>query len=409
LLSDAQWHGEGVDEDGRRIGDRVRSARVRQGVSLDALAAATGLSKSFLSRAERGQRSLDRRSTLQTIADALHVPVTELTGQPYRPLRPEDVHAQAAVVDIRDLLLGTELGEPADVPVRPAEALRREVWRVRHLMVAGDLGGFGPLLPDLLAELHALSADESHRAEALPLLVDALYAAQWLAKSLGHHDLSWLAVERASQAAERAGQPAVRGLTELLRALALMPVGARSRGRALSIAEAAADRLEPHASTGPPAEMYGMLHLAQAYAYTVAGNGPAAEAHLREAEETADRTGDGVAWDFWFGRPNIGVWRMSLAIEAGEPDRAVAIAPTIDVDRLPSPSRRANYWTDLGRALARQRRTRPDAVSALGRAEHLAPQQIRNDPHVRETVAELLVDVGGSDLRALGRRVGALA
>jgi len=56
------------------IGARVRAARVRQGMSLGALAAETGLSRSFLSRAERGERGLDRRSTVQRIAEALHVP-----------------------------------------------------------------------------------------------------------------------------------------------------------------------------------------------------------------------------------------------------------------------------------------------------------------------------------------------
>ncbi len=43
-------------------------------MSLGALAAETGLSRSFLSRAERGERGLDRRSTVQRIAEALHVP-----------------------------------------------------------------------------------------------------------------------------------------------------------------------------------------------------------------------------------------------------------------------------------------------------------------------------------------------
>ncbi len=61
-------------DDTAMIGARVRAARVRQGMSLGALAAETGLSRSFLSRAERGERGLDRRSTVQRIAEALHVP-----------------------------------------------------------------------------------------------------------------------------------------------------------------------------------------------------------------------------------------------------------------------------------------------------------------------------------------------
>lgn len=65
------------------IGARLRALRRWRGMTLDQLAGQAGLSKSFLSMAERGQRSLDRRSHIAALADALHVSETDLVGGPH--------------------------------------------------------------------------------------------------------------------------------------------------------------------------------------------------------------------------------------------------------------------------------------------------------------------------------------
>src|SRR5262249_31072069 len=148
-------------DDASPIGARVRAVRVRQGMSLGVLAAATGLSKAHLSRIERGERGLDRRSTLQAIADALHTPVAELTGQPSPPRNQAETVTHAAALDIRDVLLGTELGQDlggSGRSGRPAAVLERELWRVERLREAADYAGFGPMLPGLLIDAHAAVA-----------------------------------------------------------------------------------------------------------------------------------------------------------------------------------------------------------------------------------------------------------
>ncbi|MEW9550187.1 helix-turn-helix domain-containing protein [Nonomuraea sp. NPDC050783] len=64
-----------------QVGPRLRSLRTRRGVSLSALAEATGISKSTLSRLESGQRrpSLE---LLLPIAQAHQVSLDELVGAP---------------------------------------------------------------------------------------------------------------------------------------------------------------------------------------------------------------------------------------------------------------------------------------------------------------------------------------
>ncbi len=56
---------------------RLREWRVHQGLTLDEVADVTGMSKSMLSRAERGERHLAPLTRIQ-MARRLHVPVRDL-------------------------------------------------------------------------------------------------------------------------------------------------------------------------------------------------------------------------------------------------------------------------------------------------------------------------------------------
>jgi transcriptional regulator with XRE-family HTH domain len=63
------------------VGSRLKRVRTRRGVTLTALAAATGISKSTLSRLETGQRK-PSLELLLPIAHAHQVPLDELVGAP---------------------------------------------------------------------------------------------------------------------------------------------------------------------------------------------------------------------------------------------------------------------------------------------------------------------------------------
>ncbi len=63
------------------VGSRLKRLRVRRGVTLTALAAETGISKSTLSRLENGQRK-PSLELLLPLADAHQVPLDELVGAP---------------------------------------------------------------------------------------------------------------------------------------------------------------------------------------------------------------------------------------------------------------------------------------------------------------------------------------
>lgn len=63
------------------VGPRLRRLRERRGVTLTALAAKTGISKSTLSRPESGQRK-PSLELLLPLAEAHHLPLDELVGAP---------------------------------------------------------------------------------------------------------------------------------------------------------------------------------------------------------------------------------------------------------------------------------------------------------------------------------------
>ncbi|WP_329792277.1 helix-turn-helix transcriptional regulator [Lentzea sp. DG1S-22] len=67
-------------DDPNAIGHRLRQLRNARRKSLAVVAGRAGISISYLSRLESGERALDRRSLIVALADALEVAPSEITG-----------------------------------------------------------------------------------------------------------------------------------------------------------------------------------------------------------------------------------------------------------------------------------------------------------------------------------------
>jgi len=388
------------------IGRRLREIRSWRGLSLTVAAELAGLSKGYLSRIERGERPVQRRATLESLAWALQVAPSEITGQPYPPSNQTEAVGHCAVPMLRAVLRDIELGVPVtEVPPRPLAALRPEVAAVNAAAADCDYAMLGETVPGVLGELHALGEVEP-TAEVRELLGHSLHAAFYLAKDLGHGDLAWAVAGHLHRVAQALGDPVWGALAAFVRAHAV--VGLRARERGLVIAERGAEELVP--DDGDGGQVYGMLHLCAALQSAVTGRTDGAQAHLAEAVEVAGRTGDGTFAGLYFGPHNVGVWRVALALELGEPGRVAELAREVDVDAIPSAGRQASFYGDVGRGLATIRGRETDAVEALRRAEVLAPQRIRTNPYVREAVTDLLRrarrDAGGRELRGMAHRIG---
>ncbi len=398
-------------DDATAFGKRLREVRIWRGLNLREAAGLAGRSYSFWGQVERGEQAVNSRNTLEAMAGALRVAPTELTGQPYTLADPTTSEAHAVVSAVEDALNDYELGEPPeDIQPRPWEAIAADLDRLnRDLRPRDDYAAQGAVLPSLLAELHATYVtDPARRREALVALLDGYQCAAFLTKGLGVRGLPMLATVRAARVAEELDDPAWSGVVAFVHG---QSSGAAHRPQQYRRSIAAADALRPHLNDRRAAQVYGMLHLNAALACAAQRRADDMATHLDEAAALADRLDDevGAFANLWFGRANVSVWRVGLATELGEGGRIAELARAVHPEILPV-QRQSMYWADLGRGLVTDRRTRDQGVQALIHAEQLAPQDIRNNPFVRETVADLLRqarrDAGGRELRGLAWRMG---
>jgi hypothetical protein len=213
-------------------------------------------------------------------------------------------------------------------------------------------------------------------------------------------DLRLVVATLANEAAERLGEPISLGVA----AFGLISVLLSSGSFAL------ADQMVSRAGVTPgaDAELAGMLALSISLTAAADRRPADASAALDYASDLAVHTGEGNRHFFSFGPTNVTLWRIATELEAGDYERTVALAETVTPDRIVE-ARRAGYWMNYGRALARVRR-RDDAVLALRRAEKISPSEVQRNPLVREVLAELLArarrDAIGRELRRMAYRAG---
>ncbi|TDD81508.1 helix-turn-helix domain-containing protein [Actinomadura rubrisoli] len=393
------------------IGARLRTLRRWRGMSLAQLAGLSGLSKGFLSKIENGKAALGRRSHISAIATALRISEADLIGGPHLTADPVRAAPHATVPAVRAALMTNSLTAPAADHARPLAELVAEMGRIdrseyKHIEV-------GQKLPALIDELHVHACaptDEPAYRLALETLVEAFQAATFTSKDLGHGDLAHVAAMRAAEVAAILDDPVVTGKAASLR-IHTMPTTARDV--ALTAAEHAANALEPHVHDDLGVQVLGMLTLAASMTATVIYDYDRAEHWMRQADEQATRVPDtpGLNWGA-FSKTNVGVWKVALATERGASSGdLLGLAKNVDEAKLePRRGRHATFLADVGRGLARDKRTHKDAAGWLLRAEEVAPHKIRNSAAVGETVATLVRQTQGAslgrELRGLAARMG---
>jgi transcriptional regulator with XRE-family HTH domain len=396
-----------MDAHGRQVGINLRRIRRSQGMSLDVLAGRSGLSKSFLSRVERGERSLEKRTHLSAVAVALDCSLADLLGEPIEPVGPTRQASLTGIPALRRALHAYSIGHVEAPGAQPIETLRARAHDLWLSRLASNPVQTWQLLPSLVSDLHAHLADGPDPREAARLLVEVTSAAAFALRGLGYADLAWIAAEACLKAAHEYDDPAAIGLAQYTRAQT-SAIG-QGYGGALHIAEHAADEIRP--LVGDDTEglrVYGTLLMMSAWAASIAGADP--EPYRTEAVELGERLGDPDAesdrWQTLFGRTNNIIWQMSAAAEAGDVRRVVQLAEGADVSALGSKSREAAFWTELGVGLSRIRGSEDAAITALVKADKVAPERTRNSPAVRAAVSRMLDD---ARRRATSRQLAQLA
>ncbi|KOV80582.1 transcriptional regulator [Nocardia sp. NRRL S-836] len=358
-------------------------------------------SASYLSRLENGERALDRRSLVVALANALEVAPSEITGAAAPGSSDED----RSLNGVRLALLAVSVGEPAGEVV-PIEALRARVAELLDDQKDCRAVEVGQALPGLIRDLHATLGAGRDVAAVLKLLtlthVQGTQA--WLMDVGANLDLAWQAATLASTAAEQVDDRPTLAVSAFGTAFGLLGAGA------FDLAARTVSTADPGTATPEAMQAAGMLSLTSSLVAAARGNESERSAALDHAADLAARTGEGNALWFGFGPSNVGVWRMSVALESGDHAEAARIATTVHPDALPSQTRRSAYFREYGRALAHLPRRTDEAVMMLRRAEQLSPTRIHRHPFMRSILAELLTkakrDGVGRELRGMAYRAG---
>ncbi|WP_309116021.1 helix-turn-helix transcriptional regulator [Saccharothrix sp.] len=395
------------------FGARLREIREWRQMSQETLAGLAGYkSQASISRLESGQAEVPNRNKLELLADALRCAVEDLIDRPWK--REPDPKAHAGLVAVEHALDTYEFGTDTGVPVRDWAEVQADVNRLVLLQHQfADYIGQGELAPKLMAELHAAYVRRPElRREVLLGLIVAYSSAAWVAKRLGNgRGWSVMATKEAKRCADELGLPQWRGYTAWLRADA---TGSTDREVQYRRAVSAADELRPALDHPETLQAYGMLNLSAALAAATKAkpDRDTATTHLAEAADVARRLDQEVGEfaHMLFGTVNVGIWTTSINLELGERGKVAEIARTVNIDAIESPSRRAEFYADVGRALLLEKGKRDKGLELLLKAEDLAPQRVRHDPLVREAVRGhvrwVKRDAVGIRLRGLASRMG---
>ncbi|MDQ3763009.1 MAG: helix-turn-helix domain-containing protein [Actinomycetota bacterium] len=392
-------------DDPRTIAQRLRQIRHARGKSLRVISGLAGISKSALSQMERGERPLDSLAEIVALANALQVAPSELIRAPLPA--PANGPTDSAVEAVRSALMAVNRARPGGQVVL-LDALRARVTATlaAHYSCRQDRE-VGAALPELIRDLHTSITAGRDVAQLLELamLLHVGVTVGWLRVAGAPLDLRTQAAHLAHQAAQHRDSPVALGLATW-GGLHLMLASGE-----FDLAQAELDSVTVPTNTPESTQLAGMLALCQSLVAAADSRPSDIAAPLEYASELAERTGEGNAYWMGFGPTNVGFWRMNVALEAGDHQRAVAIAEGLHPEAHPFRGCQAMYWVDYGRALARLRGRHDDAVRAFRQAERISPRRVHRNPYAREVLAGLLARTrphspAGRELRRMAYRAG---
>lgn len=389
------------------IGERIAYWRNRRGLSQEALAGLVACSKSWMSKVERSDQIVDRISVLLMLANALKVELSQLIGGVELPPNgggPLD--PPGGIIAVRRAIFAVR---PSGKEPPTTAALRAEVDQVRKLSSNGHYEAVAAVLPDLIGTARA-AATAQDTPDAWSCLAAAYHVASRLAKTVGEVTLAWIAADRALGAAQRSGDHLLVAKTERLLALALMGFGLLDE--AASVCSDGADALAPTDATSLEGwSLWGSLHLTEAVSVARLDHAAQAWGLLGDARTAAERVGPGRNdYGESFGPANVGAHEVAVALDSGDPVKALRLADRLEVDALPTPTRRARFCIDVAWCQG-LRRDDAAAFAQLLEAEKHAAGLVRHSVQARELIRVCLRRERRSQtpgLRRLAERIGAL-
>ncbi|GAA3687572.1 hypothetical protein GCM10022267_87950 [Lentzea roselyniae] len=378
------------------IGRRIELLRRRRGLSRQAFAGLVGYSAEWLRQVEKGDRGLDKLTTLLRIAEVLRIDdVSSFIGivVPPQRTRPGDSTAPSAV---RQALF-----HPA-----PLESVTMDVDVLCDRLEATWTGWQGAThryslmqrcLPPLLGQVSRLAADDSPLGQRVTAQTYRLTAAYL--RHVNDPPLALLASERALSAARRCGDDVVLAACEGGMASTLVSLGCE--GDAADVCRRAAARLSPGVPTDPPevVSVWGATQLIAAEIEAVRNDHLAAWASLDLAGKAAEVLGhDRNDLHSSFGPTDVGIHAVRVEIVLGRIRRALRLASKVDVSGTVTSERQALHYIALARAHAEERDAAAAAFALLQAEEACAEEIVFNGEAHR--VVHTLLDLDDAAVRS---------
>jgi len=377
------------------IGQRIAFYRARRGLTQTQLSNLVGRRTDWLSKIERGERSLRNIEVMTEIARVLRISLTDLMGQ---PVLLEDERERDDVPAIRDALMAPgQLSRklfaknslsPHSIDVRQSARLVEYAWASYQ---AGRVGDVVSLLPRLIREAQDLenqASDSIAGSSAWAVSARVHHLAATTLSKIGESDLSWIAAERAMRAADESGDPLVLASAARAATHALLAIGRYED--ALSLGETAARWLAPRVADGDPEalSLFGMLHLRTAVAAARHQDRATAAELLGRAARAAEQLGvDANYWQTGFGPTNVELHRLSAGLDLGDVAWVAEHGQQVGAEDLPV-ERRVTHMIDVARALSYLAKD-TEALDLLLNAERQAPALVRHSASVREMVKDM--------------------
>ncbi|GHE72784.1 hypothetical protein GCM10018785_46230 [Streptomyces longispororuber] len=383
------------------FGQRVQRARTRAGRTRAYVADVMGHSVEWVKAVEKGAIGMPRLPKLVRLARVLGVEdLTELTGDD-RIAAATYTKAEHRQLPLVKQALNSYRLAPADRRPEPAEVLAarlRQAWKLWHARDgrAGQRGAtegnrtrIVRLLPALLDDTrHAARVLEgAERRRALVAQAEAYHLAQLFLSFQPAPDLVVLTGDRAMTAAQEADSPRAIASAAWYVNHVHRDAGEAAEAR-VDLAEQAAALLS---GTEDPEDIArrGLLHLAVALSYAKTGQAGDAWRYWDKADDAARRLGEDYAHPWlMFGRGVVDGYAITMHNDLVQPAKALEVAESLDLNRIPSATRRCYHLIETARA-HHMLDEGAAAVSYLHRAFRESPETIQYNLHTRSTLPEL--------------------
>lgn len=372
------------------FGQRARIARERAGLTRPVAAGLAGRSPDWVKAIENGSIGMPRLPMLLRLANIYGCDVTDLTGDDRIAAA---TYTKAQHTDLPDVkrALTTYRLQAAEAEPESAQALGarvRQAWKLWHGR-GNHRARIAALLPDLLADAqHSVRLlDGPARRQALAAQAQTYHLAQLFLSFQPTPELVMLTGDRAMTAAQEADSPKAIAAAAWYMNHIHRDANEAAEAR-VDLAEQAAQLLRQD----DPEDLarWGLLMLAVALSFAKVGRSGDAWRYWDRANDAAGRLGDDYAHPWLiFGQGIVDAYALTMHNDLMQPRKALEIAAALDLDRVPSATRRAYHLIETARAHGLQDEG-VAAVALLQKAHRESPETIRYNMHTRMVLPELV-------------------